>query len=360
MNELRERLEAAGLGEYAANLVQSRVDLELHRRLSPEKVEELCKDWPWGDRERMFELCASLRSEPTNAAAPIESASSSAPSTAPVPPPSTPFDEDLIANLPLIIARPLAVLLAAKDADRVVRQSVQVVEVTTRFLGLICQADYYSHPKWFDVALNLAIDSKLRRPSLGHWIEFVRESIASAARAHVGMFLQQLPDAWEQLDRVKRHANVAEAYNEVGRLTQRAGKLSTLDWLASARNAYSHEKRSHDDVEAARLFRDMTCELVRGLVWIRQYELWSVERAQSQRLRGLEPVEEPSAPRVSVTAGACIVLRRRSAEARDGGRVLELPTLVISERTIKDEGRSGEPVLYSGIERNVVSYTSVA
>ena len=360
MNELREQLEAAGLGEYVAVLERDRVDLQLLRRLAPEMVEELCKDWPWGDRERMRNFCASLRSEPTKAAAPIESASSTSPTTPTVPLLTAPFDEDLIANLPLIIARPLAGLLAAKDADRVVRQSVQVVEVTTRFLGLICQADYYSHPKWFDVALNLAIDSKLRRPSLGHWIEFVRESIASAARAHVDMFLQQLPDAWAQLDQVKRHANVAEAYDELGRLTQRAGKLSTLDWLVSARNAYAHEKRSHDDVEAARLFRDMTCELVRGLVWIRQYELWSVERSQNLRLRGLEPIEEPSAPRVSLDAGPCIVLRRRAVEARDGGRVLELPPLVISERTIKADGRAGEPVLYNGLGRNVVSYTPVA
>ena len=78
MNELREQLEAAGLGEYVAVLERDHVDLQLLRRLAPEKVEELCKDWPWGDRERMRNFCASLRSEPTKAAAPIESASSSA------------------------------------------------------------------------------------------------------------------------------------------------------------------------------------------------------------------------------------------------------------------------------------------
>jgi hypothetical protein len=363
--DLRERLMAVGLGEYADRLERERVDLGLLARIPESSIETLCKDWPWGDRERLRGLCAQLRSEEAGASKlPSATAAGGLHRTAtrgtPVASADISFDHEVIEHLPLVVARPLHALLAETEPDRVVRQAEQLVDLTMRFLGLICQADYYSHPGWFDGKLNVAIDSKLRRPSLGHWIEFVREAIASARRAKVDLFLHQLPDAWEELDQKKQHANSSTQYDEVGRVVLRPGKLSTLEWLSSARNAYAHSRRSHEDAHAAAEFRNKACALLDQLRWLRQYELWAVDRDGKQRLRGLEAVQEPGGPRGSTESGTCIVLRRRSVDARDGGRTLDLPPLVVSERAVRADGRACEPALFCGLgERDAVSYTPV-
>ena len=370
MSDLRKELEAAGLAEYAELLEKQRVDLQVLAGLTDADLGQLCCGWPFGDQVRLRRLCEKLRAQSaatsmresaTSARPPGSSGSAPGAGVARVPQPSIEFDRDLIDNLPMVIARPLGALLDASEAMIVVRRADLLLENTIRFLGLVCQADYYSHPNWFDGAINVAIDKKLRRPTLGHWIEFVRECLQSASRAGLEPFLLQLPESWRRLAYERRHTQSSQIYDDVGELVRRDGELTTLDWLSSTRNAYAHAKRSPEDPQAAADYRDMACKFVDELRWIRQYELWAVDRRASLRLRGLQPIAERGGPRGAVTAGWSIALRRRSIEAPGGSRTLELPPLIVAELNLRKDASVGEPALYSGEgPNNTLSYTPTA
>ncbi len=361
MSDLRTILTQSGLGEYAERMVSDRIDLAQLAEMSEQDLREYAAAWPWGDQKRLRDLCTRLQAQARSGATaqtPPQEPAASAPPAAPaahqvdVPPlpADATIDPELLHGLPLVIARPLEALLGAKDPHRMVHASDHLVDVTLRFLCLICQVDYLGHPNWQDQQVNDQIDAHLERPSLGDWSDLITMLLKSAKAQSVEPFLQELPEAWREIKNQPSVPVDGEIFDRLGHPQPSSNRISIVDALTSARNGFAHRRKVPGDPVEAGSHRDNACRLIRGLAWLASYDLFLAESGSSTLLRGLRGVVSVDGPRTAA-GGSSLVLRRASARTRSGteSRELPLPPLIVSERALRSDGRAGEPALYNGL-----------
>jgi tetratricopeptide (TPR) repeat protein len=367
MADLRTKLQDAGLDEYADQLAADRIDAKLLATMSEQEIVAYAQAWPLGDRMRLRQLCAQLRAEAggaaeppcepsatttsgnPEAAAPLQEKVAWVPEHGPNLPPEASIDPALVQGLPLIIAQPLVALLQERDSFRIVHGTTHLVDVTLRFIALVSQADYMSHPRWQDEDINASIDTDLAKPSLGHWQTLIAKLLKSGIKNRVEPFLQQLPESWRA---VKDRPTVSvgeEIFDEFGSSQPSSGDRSIVDALTSTRNAYAHSRRSPSDAATAEQYRVHACLLVRHLAWLASFELFLATPDSSTLLRGLQPVSRPDGPR-SISGKSSLVIRRAAARSPSGteSRLLDLQPLIVPEAAIRESGRSSEPTLYNG------------
>ncbi len=371
MGTLEDLLRSVGLESYLVELQSARVSIDRLRRMRRDQVQQLSASWPLGDRFALEEAWESLGAGGSDAPAAVPASAMRNPGRRETPAapgesaedeqPGIEVDPEVVASLPVVLARPLSDLLAADSPERIIESAERLTDLTLRFVALVGVADYLAHPAWHDAELSLALDRRLRRPALGHWAEFIRNYVRSAEAHDVVPFLRELPETWRTLDVDARHPSQSEVYNDIGKVTRRGSvRLSTVSWLINARNALAHGKRTRADASVAVPMRQVAIQLALGLRWLVNYELWDVGRSASFLLRGVEPRPEAGGPR-ALGAAHAIVVRRRASGARDGMQQLELAPLIVSEQYLMEAGRPGEPALYNCYAfRDCISYTPVS
>ena len=107
---------------------------------------------------------------------------------------------ELITSLPMVIARPLQRLMAAGSSTDLNDAAKMTLNYTLRFLGQVCISDYLAADDWYDPIVTGLVQDRVKRNSMGHWVEITRAIISSAAARRRTMFLQELPDTWQRTE----------------------------------------------------------------------------------------------------------------------------------------------------------------
>ena len=119
-----------------------------------------------------------------------------------------PIDDRVRETFPQPIAAAWhRVLAATSGADRI-RQQLACLEVLFRTVGCFCALDYIRGPRVEKVDL---LFETLKKPTMGHWVTFIREAIR-AIRNRDGQAFFQEPSGW-YFDALGKPSEAAQKIN---------------------------------------------------------------------------------------------------------------------------------------------------
>ncbi len=245
---------------------------------------------------------------------------------------------ELITSLPMVIARPLQRLMAAGSSTDLNDAAKMTLNYTLRFLGQVCISDYLAADDWYDPIVTGLVQDRVKRNSMGHWVEITRAIISSAAARRRTMFLQELPDTWQRTEFAQPLRLSGVSCDEDGPVAPQR-RFGRLEYLLKHRNDLEHGRIMSTDEAKAEEFRLRTVEALAEYAWLGRYEVLLQDPSGWWRCRGLHPMlistsDPGKRPELH--------LRLPDPGSAAGARSLRLLPLVVPRSLVSADAAGGE------------------
>ncbi len=209
----------------------------------------------------------------------------------------SPFESEVIAAYPYLIAKPFSDLLKETDSRVKCKLMVDTFTAVLKYLALQLASEYIRAKDVKDLQVHQTLTKDLSRPLISAWNLLIARCLPVMKDHGVQLFSPELKDAYEKLEaKCKDPKLVEQSYSdENGEIKKKTKKLGKIQALINYRNGLAHgfnqsQTRAQSEFEE---YYPLLCDILQEVRFISRYTLWHVESSREGvngiRLMGANP-----------------------------------------------------------------------
>ncbi len=209
----------------------------------------------------------------------------------------SPFESEVIASYPYLIANPFADLLKETDARMKCKLMVDTFTAVLKYLALHLASEYIRAKDLKDIQIHQTLTKDLSRPLISAWNLLIARCLPVMKDNKIQLFSPEIKVAYEKLEsKCKDPFLVTQSYSdENGEIKTKTKKLGKIQALINYRNGLAHgfnqsQTRAQKEFDE---YYPLLCDILQEVRFVSRYTLWHVESSREGvngiRLMGASP-----------------------------------------------------------------------
>jgi len=209
----------------------------------------------------------------------------------------SPFETEVVATYPYLIAKPFSDLLKETDARMKCKLMVDTFTAVLKYLALQLASEYLRAEDLKDIQVQQTLTKDISRPLISAWNLLIARCLPAMRDHNISLFSPEIKVAYEKLEsKCKDPFLVTQNYSdEQGTLKTRTKKLGKIQALINYRNGLAHgfnqsQARAQKEFDE---YYPLLCDILQEIRFVSRYTLWHVESSREGvngiRLMGASP-----------------------------------------------------------------------
>jgi tetratricopeptide (TPR) repeat protein len=209
----------------------------------------------------------------------------------------SPFENEVVATYPYLIAKPFSDLLKETDARMKCKLMVDTFTAVLKYLALQLASEYLRAQDLKDIQIQQTLTKDLSRPLISAWNLLIARCLPAMMDHNISLFSPEIKVAYEKLEsKCKDPFLVTQNYSdEQGALKTKTKKLGKIQALINYRNGLAHgfnqsQARAQKEFDE---YYPLLCDILQEIRFVSRYTLWHVESSKQGvngiRLMGASP-----------------------------------------------------------------------
>ncbi len=209
----------------------------------------------------------------------------------------SPFENEVIASYPYLIAKPFSDLLKETDARMKCKLMVDTFTAVLKYLALQLASEYIRAKDLKDLQIHQTLTKDLSRPLISAWNLLIARCLPVMKDNKIALFSPEIKVAYEKLEsKCKDPFLVTQSYSdEYGEIKTKTKKLGKIQALINYRNGLAHgfnqsQARAQKEFDE---YYPLLCDILQEVRFVSRYTLWHVESSRQGvngiRLMGASP-----------------------------------------------------------------------
>jgi tetratricopeptide (TPR) repeat protein len=209
----------------------------------------------------------------------------------------SPFENEVVATYPYLIAKPFSDLLKETDARMKCKLMVDTFTAVLKYLALQLASEYLRAKDLKDIQIQQTLTKDLSRPLISAWNLLIARCLPAMMDHNISLFSPEIKVAYEKLEsKCKDPFLVTQNYSdEQGTLKTKTKKLGKIQALINYRNGLAHgfnqsQARAQKEFDE---YYPLLCDILQEIRFVSRYTLWHVESSKQGvngiRLMGASP-----------------------------------------------------------------------
>jgi tetratricopeptide (TPR) repeat protein len=209
----------------------------------------------------------------------------------------SPFETEVMASYPYLIAKPFSNLLKETDARMKCKLMVDTFTAVLKYLALQLASEYLRAKDLKDIQIHQTLTKDLSRPLISAWNLLIARCLPVMKDNKIELFSPELKVAYEKLEsKCKDPLLVTQSYSdENGEIKTKTKKLGKIQALINYRNGLAHgftqsQTRAQKEFDE---YYPLLCDILQEVRFVSRYTLWHVESSREGvngiRLMGASP-----------------------------------------------------------------------
>jgi tetratricopeptide (TPR) repeat protein len=209
----------------------------------------------------------------------------------------SPFENEVIASYPYLIAKPFSDLLKETDARMKCKLMVDTFTAVLKYLALELASEYIRAKDLKDVQIHQTLTKDLSRPLISAWNLLIARCLPVMKDNKIELFSPEIKVAYEKLEsKCKDPFLVTQSYSdENGEIKTKTKKLGKIQALINYRNGLAHgfnqsQTRAQKEFDE---YYPLLSDILQEVRFVSRYTLWHVESSKQGvngiRLMGASP-----------------------------------------------------------------------
>ena len=209
----------------------------------------------------------------------------------------SPFESEVIASYPYLIAKPFSDLLKETDARMKCKLMVDTFTAVLKYLALHLASEYIRAKDLKDLQIHQTLTKDLSRPLISAWNLLIARCLPVMSDNKIELFSPDIKVAYEKLEsKCKDPFLVTQSYSdENGEIKTKTKKLGKIQALINYRNGLAHgfnqsQTRAQKEFDE---YYPLLCDILQEIRFVSRYTLWHVESSRQGvngiRLMGASP-----------------------------------------------------------------------
>ena len=209
----------------------------------------------------------------------------------------SPFENEVMASYPYLIAKPFSDLLKETDARMKCKLMVDTFTSVLKYLALQLASEYIRAKDLKDLQIHQTLTKDLSRPLISAWNLLIARCLPVMSDNNIELFSPEIKVAYEKLEsKCKDPFLVTQSYSdENGEIKTKTKKLGKIQALINYRNGLAHGF-NQSQIRAQKEFDEyypLLCDILQEVRFVSRYSLWHVESNRQGvngiRLMGASP-----------------------------------------------------------------------
>ncbi len=209
----------------------------------------------------------------------------------------SPFENEVIASYPYLIAKPFSDLLKETDSRMKCKLMVDTFTAVLKYLALQLASEYIRTKDLKDIQIHQTLTKDLSRPLISAWNLLIARCLPVMTDSKIPLFSPEIKSAYEKLEsKCKDPFLVTQSYSdENGEIKTKTKKLGKIQALINYRNGLAHgfnqsQTRAQKEFDE---YYPLLCDILQEVRFVSRYTLWHVESSREGvngiRLMGASP-----------------------------------------------------------------------